>query len=112
MINYRSPSRGGIPQEGGSLDGLKVSSFLKRIFRVPRAMERHSVAPQPLPPLACRPLALRKLADQLVGLAWPPTSQRLPARYRFLPLPLFLSKYIYLYICISVYTSALLEQMK
>ena len=45
MINYRSPSRGGIPQEGGSLDGLKVSSFLKRIFRVPRAMERHSVAP-------------------------------------------------------------------
>lgn len=58
MINYRSPSRGGIPQEGGSLDGLKVSSFLKRIFRVPRAMERHSVAPNVAAtslPLRCHP---------------------------------------------------------
>jgi len=29
--------------EGGLSGGLKVSSFLKRIFRVPRATERYSV---------------------------------------------------------------------
>lgn len=49
--------------EGGLSGGLKVSSFLKRIFRVPRATERYSV------PRRCCHFAARLAQEGCVSVA-------------------------------------------